>query len=64
MRTFNVNVKGATGGRWQRQAEGFLCPDEAANGRWCFLSAEGQVLWSWPAEDVRSVVEEITLQVK
>ena len=61
MRTFNVNVKGAI---HVVRARGFLCPDEAANGKWCFLSAENQVLWSWPAEDVRSVVEEITIQVE
>ena len=56
MRTFNVNVKGAA---HVVRACDFLRPDEAVNGRWCFLSAKGQVLWSWPAEDVLEVVEEV-----
>ena len=60
MRTFNVNVKGAI---HVVRARGFLRPDEAVNGRWCFLSAEDRVLWSWPAEDVRSVVEVIRGEV-
>jgi len=61
MRTFNVNVKGAI---HVVRAEDFLRPAESVNGRWCFLSAEGRVLWSWSAEDVRSVTEEIAIQVR
>ena len=47
MRTFNVNVKGAI---HVVRAKDFLRPTESVNGRWCFLSAEGRVLWSWSAE--------------
>ena len=60
MRTFNVNVKGAI---HVVRAEDFLRPTESVNGRWCFLSAKGRVLWSWPTEDVRSVVEVIRGEV-
>lgn len=56
MRTFNVTVDGAV---HVVRARDFLRPSESLSGRWCFLDAAGNVLWSWPAASVTAVLENV-----